>query len=619
MSTAYSDYSSLFTTSTSVFPAPWSDYVSRIAPITITDALYWCEYVALTNQVLASSLRKLVSFFVTEIEVTGVDRKEQESIKDYLYDGLNIENTLNIIGLDYLVYGNVFISIWNPLYRVVTCPNCYFTINFYQYAKQPESKFHLEGTKYHLRCLHCGFEGPWNTVVVKSLKEREVAIIRWNPHDIAINYDLFSEHRQYALKLPPEYVNEIKNNNVLVLDHVPESVLEAAIAGSDFLFDDDQILHLYEPALAGLRFRGWGLSPILANFRQTWYIETLRRANQSIAADYILPLRILTPAPRHGNAPEFGDPGMVLNMGSNLGSLSDIIKDWRKDPTGWYSCPFPIEYQVLGGEGNRLIPAQLIEQGNLDLITALGLPVEYYRGSMTMQAAPVGLRLLEGTWSALRRVLNTFLSRLAIYLCSEFPWDKFQLRLARPSHIDDVNKQMARLQLAMNDIVSLSTGLASIGIDSYEEELKRKIDEQKLQAEMMQKAQEEMEMGNLVRELATPSQQMAEGMPPEAAGGAAPGGAVSAEGGAQPQQPVEALLSMIPESGLQQISLQEADQIAQQLAPQIFQMHPSYRLSILRKIKQRNESVHALVTKHIEELYNQAALQGKVLAQQGQL
>lgn len=605
-----------------VLPYPWNDHVSRQAPISIQDALYWCEYVALANQTLAAALRKLVSFFVTEIEVTGTGRDEQKRIKDYLYNCLYIENVLNSIGLDYLVYGNVFLTIWQPIHKIVTCPNCKYHTPFYEYALIPETKFEFVNFEIKLTCLKCGYRGIWKRSERQDTDEKSLSIIRWNVHDIQIAVDLFSPNRKEVIyKIPGEYRSVILGGSPLAIDGAPEDFLRAIRENSDFRFDKDKIIHLYEPGLAGLRLYGWGLSPIISNFRQTYYIEVLRRANQEICMDYIIPLRIISPEPR-ASAPEYGDPNLITNMSNTQASLASIIKNWRKDPTGWYSCPFPIRYQVLGAEGQRIIPAPILQQANVDLITSLGLPVEFYQGSLQAQAAPVALRLLEGTWSSLSRMLNTFLRILASELSRIFRWDSFELKLQRPSYADDINKQMAKLQLAMSGAISQTTGLQTLGL-SQEEELDRKIEETELQAEKEKEMQERLQSQSLTDLLITPQNQLlggGMGMPmPGAAGGGGGGGGAPPPASVQgppPTDPISALLASIPDARTGQISLDDLVNVSQQIAQQLFGMHPSMRASALRKIQQKNEVVHAMVSRKLEDLYNQAALQGKIMAQQ---
>jgi len=610
----------------SIFPAPWQDRVSQQVPITITDALYWCEYVALANQHLSSALRQLAAFFVTEVQVQGAG-SEEERIKAFLYDVLNIENVLNSIALDYLVYGNAFITIFNPVERVVSCPRCKFGTLLLPYASDEDTKFRFRGGKFHLYCRKCHYDGPWDSYTVSNMSPENINIIRWNVHDILIDDDIFTGKCRYTMQAPQQYVAKIKNGGILQLAHIPDEFLTAALTGQNFVFNDDAIIHIKEPALAGLQLGGWGLSPILANFRQTWYIEVLRRANMAVAYDYIVPLRIIAPEPR-AIGPEFGDPTLISNMGSVTNNLQSIIADWRRDPTGWYSCPFPVRYQVMGAEAGKVMPAPLIEQANRDLIAGLSLPVEFFYGNLAMNAAPMSLRLLEGTWSSLSRILNYFLSRLAAFLSRQFNWDAFRLKLARPSHVDDINRQMARLQLAMNNIISMTSGLESIGI-SFREETRRRMEEQQFLAEESERLQEQMQSREMNEMLSTPSQEgqmagpMGAGMAPM--GGAPQPGGGNMQAGAAPQQampgvqqdPVSAILASVPELSGDRISPQDLLSAADSISQQLFRLDPSLRKSALLKIKTKNQLLHALVTSRLQDIEQSVALQAKVQARQG--
>ncbi|GIW58971.1 MAG: hypothetical protein KatS3mg087_0037 [Patescibacteria group bacterium] len=602
-----------------IFPAPWDDRISKQVPITVTDALYWCEYVALSNQHLASALRKLASFFITDVEVIGAGNKVDE-IKEFVHDALGVHQILHSIALDYLVYGNAFVTLYNPIERTVSCPKCSFGCFMYAYATRPEAKFAFRGNQFFFKCVKCGYEGPFDTRVYVNPDPEKLVVIRWNVHDMLIDDDIFSGRCRYTLRVPQQYAQKIKNGGPLQLSFVPEEFLEAVLKGEDFVFNDDAIIHLKEPTLAGLYMGGWGLSPILANFRQTWFIEVLRRANTAIAYDYIIPLRIIAPETRT-SGPEFGDPALTLNMGSITADLEAVIRSWRKDPTGWYSIPFPVRYQIMGAEGQRIIPAPLIEQANRDLIAGLNLPVEFFYGNLQMQAAPMALRLLEGTWSSIPRVLNYFLSRLASFISRTYNWDAFKLRLSRPSHVDDVNRQMARLQLAMNNIISMTSGLESIGL-SFREETRKRMEEQQFLAEESEKLQKYMESEQMNDLLAMPQQQPQGPIPPEAApmGMAGPGpqggGAAPPPPGGQ-NDPVSAILASVPELTSDKISPQDIISAADQIANQLMNMDPSLRRSALIRIKNKNSILHALVIRKIDELEQNIALQAKVQARQG--
>ncbi len=617
------------------FPAPWEDYVSKKrVPITLPQALAWCEHVACSNQLLYACLKRLVSYFVSDIEVEGVDYKERENIKDFLYNTLYIDTHLTATGLDYIIYGNSFTSLFKSIERSVICPKCAFSTNLLQYTEvYPEANLRYDPKNgFQLKCNRCGYTGTWKVVDRVAQNKADISFIRWNPHDMYIVSEPFSGTATYYWRVSPEHKASVLKNIPLHLSKFPQGVLECCHTGADYRFDKDSILHLSEPAPAGFRMQGWGLSPLLASFRQIWYIEVLRTANQAMAQDYIVPIRLIAPDIR-STSPELGDPMLTLPSAGINAQLQDFIRQWRHDPTSWLSLPFPVRYQLLGGEANRLIPYQLIDQAMVDLVAGLGIPLEFYKQNLTITSTPIALRVFEGVWGSLTKVYNRVLRWVAAGLSSHLGTDSFQLRMAKPSHVDDINRQMAKLQLALSGAVSMTTGLKSIGLDAREE-VQMQLEEEKEKAEKMQQLQQEMEVSMLNQQLGMQQQGMEggaggllgmlgiSGTPPEVAqqqAGAQPTPGTGGAGGmpgAAARDPVQALLASVPEAGMNPVTPTDLINSAQSIAQQLYAMHPSLRISALRRLQTKNRIIHALAIQELETLNQQAALQGKVQAQQ---
>src|SRR4051812_2236778 len=79
--------------SSSSFPDPFMDMASLSMPETITYALRWCEYLMFANGTYFRALDRVLSYFITEIELSGIDDDdEKQKIDDFLHtpDGLDI-------------------------------------------------------------------------------------------------------------------------------------------------------------------------------------------------------------------------------------------------------------------------------------------------------------------------------------------------------------------------------------------------------------------------------------------------------------------------------------------------------------------------------------------------
>jgi len=620
------------------FPDPFADYASLAMPATFTHALKFCEYILLNNGVYRSAIERIIAYFLTEIEIDGTDRAGKELYLDYLHNKLGIMSVLKLAALDYCCYGNHVASVVIPFRRHLSCPKCGFEVPMNRMATNSRFNFKWTGGEFRATCLTCGYTGKWTHVDRRTAEEDDITVKRWNIHELELIWDPYSEATAHVWRIPQYYKDFINRGNLHILSRAPWEVVQAVQQNKHILFNPDIIYHAKEDTLCGVLNRGWGISRVLTNFRQAWYVQVLHRFNEAIALDYVIPFRVITPEPRSGSGGQngmMGDPLFSADMGGVTGMLNALLARRRIDPTSWFTLPFPVRYQALGAEASQMAPYQLMDQGVDTLLNSINIPVEFYKGSLTLQAAPTALRLLESSWSHLAYMLNKLLQWIVNKISAALAWDEVTARLERPAHADDLNRQLAKLQLMMGQQISQTTGLKSVGL-KFNEEQDRLFDEQKYVAERSQEVQQELEaagLGNMMAsgQIAGPGGGAPAGAPAAdgVAGGAqavaepaASGGAPSAAGvppgdvPGTPVDPVDAMLAQLPVSDLESITPQELYEMANTLAQQIFGMPPSQRISSLRKLKTRHPVLHATVKSALEALDNQAKQQGLVMQRQ---
>jgi hypothetical protein len=604
------------------FPDPFCDYASLAMPNSWLDALKFCEYVVLNQGVYRAAIERILAYFITEVEIDGTDRKGKEKYKDYLYDTMGVHTLLRAGGLDYITYGNIVMSCDTPIRRSLSCPKCGFDLPMHRVTDNPKFSFRWTGFKFMADCPMCHYSGAWTHNDRRMPQQDGINVKRWNIKEIDLQWDPWSHDVGYIWRIPAYYKDHIVAGRPFQLQRAPWEVVEAIKNGTHLLLNEDEIFHAKEDTLSGVLNRGWGISRVLTNFRQSWYLQVIHRLNEAVGLDYVFPFRLLTPAPRSsgGQNGMMGDPVLTTDLGGFRGQLEGMLRQRRRDPTSWFVLPFPVQYQMLGAEGNQLAPYQLLDQAADSLLTAIGMPVDFYKGSMTIQAAPVGIRLLESQWSPLVRVLNRMLQWLVDKVSAKLGWDSVRARLERPSMVDDLNRQLAKIQMMTAQQISQTTGLKSIGL-KFEEEQDRMLDEQKYIAQRSDEAQEELEAMGLGEQMAQgamaapPGAEQAGAMPP----GAMPPGAMpptDAQGMVMPVDPVQAVLADLPRPGIDPIDPTELAQLANTKANQIFQMQGTQRNSALRQLKQRNPLVHSLVKSQLEQMDQRAASQGKAMMQQ---
>ncbi len=605
------------------FPDPFCDVASLSMPESIQTALRWCEYIMNANGPYRQAVDRVVSYFITDVEIgdfgeNTVGREEKEKFRVFLEETLGIKNALHSVAMDYLTYGNSFTSLIIPFRRYLSCPSCSLEMPLDKVVNSDQCAFKWVNFEFHATCPKCKNSGKWRHIDRRSGKNDDITIKRWSPHEIDLLWDPYTEHCTYVWKIPEDYRNMIRQGHLHQLERASWEIIQAVKQGQNLLFDPGVIFHLKEDALAGMRNRGWGISRVLANFRQAWYVQILHRYNEAVALDYVIPFRVITPAPRGGDG-QSGDPVHTINLSSFSSRVQAMIRARRTDPARWNVLPFPVNYQALGGDATQLAPRDLMDQGLETLLKCIGMPVELFNGTLSLQAAPAALRLFEANWSHLPHNLNRFLTDLVGTLSRVMSWEPVSAKLVRVTHADDLNRQMAKLQLMQGQQISKSTGLGSVGLN-YEEEMKRMLEEERIYAEEQARMQEEMAQSQQMQAMSQPPEMIAgvgdtgsgaTGTPP------APAGAAPAAGG-MPPSPVDQFISQRQNAPNVPRTPEELQQQAQLIANQLLSMPESLKDSELIKLKRTDQTMHALVTSIIDDIRQQARSQGgaMVMAQQ---
>lgn len=608
------------------FPDPFCDVASLSMPESIQTALRWTEYIMNANGPYRQAIDRVVSYFVTDVEIYDVGenktgREEKDKYQTFLADTLSIQNVLKTVGMDYMSYGNSFTSLLVPFRRYLFCARCGFEMPLDRVVNSEACAFSWQNFQFHATCPQCKYVGPWKHVDRRSGDTSHITVKRWSPHEIDILWDPYTGECSYVWKIPEDYRTLIKQGHLHHLERASWEVIQAIKNGQNLLFDKGIIFHLKEDALAGMRNRGWGISRVLANFREAWYYQILKRYNEAVALDYVIPFRVITPMPRGGDA-QSSDPVHSINLSSFTARVNAMIRARRTDPARWNILPFPVQYQALGGDASQLAPRDLLDQGLETLLKCIGMPVELFNGTLTLQAAPAALRLFEANWSHLPHNLNLFLSDLVSSVSRVMSWEPVGAKLQRVTHADDLNRQMAKLQLMQGQQISKSTGLSSVGLD-YRDEIKQMLEEEKIYAEEQERMQAEMQQAQQMKDMSQ-APDMAAGVGDTGAGatGMPQGGApAAAPAGGMPGQapsPVDQFLAQRQNSPNVPRTPEDLQQQAQLIANQLLSMPESVKDSELIKLKRSDSTMHALVTSIIDDIRQQARSQGgaMLMAQQ---
>jgi len=585
--------------SESILPDPFVSYATTAYPRNMENMLRLCEYMWLHAGDYKMALQRVARYFITDIEFDGeVGDKEKARWREFLTEKLDIITELSNIADDFMAYGNSFSTIYLPFNRILICSTCKLTRSM---DTVKNFDFDLQKLEFKVHCPACEKVTVHKHKDLRSMDESQINVIRWNPHEVQLIHDFMSGSTDFLWIVSPDLREHIRRGRTFWIRKLPWEVIKAIRDNAHFRFGPDVMYHMKEETVAGVRTRGWGIPRVMGLFKDVYYLQILKRFNEAMATDYIMPFRVITPDKASG-----ADPLMQYDLSDFTAQMQGMIKAHRRDPAGYHMLPFPVNYQALSGEGTKLTPAPLIAQGSAELMNSIGVPVELFQGTMNLTAAPTALRLFQATWPHLVSNLNGWLQWFTDKIASTFGWEPVRVRLQPVTYADDLDRKGMLLQLAASQQISKQTAFAGIGIDPKEEQ-RRMLEESRTQMDTQKDfEQDEMKKQEL--------QQLSE-LPPSQ--GNAMEGAMGGDPMAQGQgqegvvQPMGGMAGMtMPGEGAGPTTpgavMAQADEVAQQLMA----TPETMRRSQLIQLKQTNPMLHAVVKQKMATMTQQAATAG---------
>lgn len=565
----------------SKYPNPFFDIASEYLPTNIYSMFEMAEFLWNTMPPFQEVGSKTVRYFITEVDVSGGDDIQRKKVKEFYDETLHIKQELAAIGDDYMVYGQAFASLFKPFDRILTCPDCKTSLS----VNTPEFKwkFQASSTDPHFvatcpKC-NCGEKRFENKDLV-SKDYKRIKIVRWNPKHIHISFHPIANQREYYLDLSLNglLVQRVKSGIHFFLNNTPWDLVVAICKGNQLIrFSPDTLYHMARPSLSGMTdFRGWAIPPLLTSFKLAYYVQLLRRYDESFVMDFIMPFRILYPETRTQNA----DPLGSLNMQDFVFKMQTMVERKRKNITDIQIAPCAVGYQLLGGEGKAMSPKDNIAAAMTDILNNSGYSAEMYSGNLAWQTAPVALRLFERRWGTLVDGYNDFLRWLHAELTKLLRWDSDVRCVMRSVTLaDDLERKALGLQAAAGGDISKDTAYRPFGFD-FKDEQRKVLEEQRLIAKLQQEAADQDQASQLQ------------------GGGGGAGGDPSQQAGYS-------------------VTMDDVRSQAQDLAYQlVVQVPESQRRSQLLKIKQTNPTLHALTLQAMNELRQSMASQGQAMVLQ---
>jgi len=441
------------------YPSPFFDISRSYMPKTVKMMFKHCRTFFYRNGFLNSVITKMCEYPITDILFEKeTDPKAKKLYVKFFDEDIKIKSMLIEVGLDYFTYGNSFVSANMKFQRYLKCRSCG------ESHPIDTIKYTWKNFEFHGSCPKCGHMGNFAIDDHYLSNPAYLKFVRWSPENIDLEYDPLTGETTYYYNMPATVRARLVKGNKKALKTTPELFITSLKEKKKIELDSNNLYHFKRHTLAE-EDQGWGKPVVLSALADIWYMQTLRRGNEAIAAEHIVPFRTLFPAPTGAI-----DPFSQMNLRNWRSKLEEDVRKWKQDPNHIGIFPIPIGTQNIGGDAKMLLVTAELKFLEETIINSLGVPLEFIKGGATWTGSSISLRIVENHFLTYRSQLENFLNHFVIRKAKElvkFPEVKVHFKRLRMA--DDTETKRFVLELAATNKISLSKVLEEFGINFEEE------------------------------------------------------------------------------------------------------------------------------------------------------
>jgi hypothetical protein len=468
-------------------PNPAFDFLTGFVPRKLKDLFRWTEYLVYNSAHIYAAQKKFGELVVTDIEYNTSNDALRKKYKRLYDKTLKIKAAIMMALLDKGVYGNHFTSMYQPFVRYLKCPDCEHMINI----EHVDYKFTLKKMQFLYACPRCRRTVAGKLIDRKIIAPERIHIIRWDPKRMDIEFSPITGQSRYFYNIPEDVKDKVKLGSKHLINTMPKEFLEAIKDDHVFEFERDAIFHMKVPAPSGMD-QQWGFPSLATTIKLFLYTMVLRKANEAIALEHIVPFRIVHPAQSNGM-----NPMEMIQLDNWREEMKGNIKRWRRDPLHMMFAPIPVGTTNIGGDGRAMLTLGEVQEADKSIMAALGIPQEFLYGGLTKAGMEGTLRLIENQLQNDADMANQLLQWYTDKLSRYLGWERLDVELAPLKMVDDTEIKNILMGLATGSNggstpVSLTTAMEKIGINLSDERDKR-LQEQLDEMRFNQKVQTEVQ------------------------------------------------------------------------------------------------------------------------------
>ena len=438
------------------YPNPIFDIAHTYLPTDLKSLYGYCEFYFLTNPLINAVVFKMAEYPITDTLVEEKDLPLKRKWEDFLLKTLNLKTLQIEVGLDVNCYGVAYMSMHYPFKKYLVCTECG------THTAVERQKYVFRNHEFRGECRQCGHSGAFKVKDVPIKDPKGIRVIRWNPSNITPRHNEATGETSYFYKLPTSMVNEISLGKRHIIERTPNIFLEAAKKKKAVVFNPTNLFIMKRPNISG-KWKGGGLPMALPVLKDTFFLNVLRKSQEAVALERIVPMHVLFPSAATGTS----DPYGTMNLTDWQDNMQRQIGQWRLDNNYVLTAPIPIGAQTIGGDGRAMLLSQEYRVQAEWIVAGMHVPVEFVFGGLQYSGSNVSLRQLEKHFAHVRSdhmaLLNDFvIPRVAAFM--EWPESRCKFRDFKLA--DDLQRNAFHLQLNQAGKLSDGTFLESCDFDA---------------------------------------------------------------------------------------------------------------------------------------------------------
>lgn len=326
------------------FANPFFDQASTYSPPSVKSLFGFCRFYHLTHGIINAVGTKAAEYPITDLVLQYKDKAVVEKWEQLLFSNLRYRVHQFESNLDYYVTGNAFISPSFPFRKILSCASCNAKID----ALQHRDAWRYTNFRFWLTCPKCGQTDYAKSHDTYQRRVSEINLIKWNPENVTIFYNEATGRTDYAYDLSSSFRSEIMMGRKDLVATTPEIFLEAAKTRRMLVFDKRNVYHMRRPSMSS-QYNGWGVPLLMPVLKDAFYMQVMKKAQESILLTHLVPQVFLFPQPATAGADPFCvSPETLVETIDGLRPAAEIQEgDWLRSHTGlWRRVEARVERDV---------------------------------------------------------------------------------------------------------------------------------------------------------------------------------------------------------------------------------------------------------------------------------